>query len=420
MKRSTPVEREKQEPVIRDIIHDPLTDLIRQGARRIVFEALNAEIEDIVGMYRDRRMPDGSPSVVRNGYLPEREIMTGMGPIAVTVPRIRDRDRGKDGRITFSSSIVPPYVRKARDFESVIPWLYLRGVSTGNFQEALAALVGPQAAGLSPSTISRLKNVWYEEYKKWSSRSLAGKRYIYVWADGIYFGARMEDEKSCMLVLIGVTEDGRKELMGIMDGYRESSDSWSELLRDIKERGLEDDPMLAVGDGALGFWKALKNVWPTTKAQRCWKHKSLNVVDKLPKSEREKAYDMLQEIWMASEKKEAQKAFDKFLRTYRAKHPKATECLEKDRDALLAFYDFPAEHWQSIRTTNPIESTFSSVRLRTNTTRGCLSRNNILAMTYKLILSAGKRWRSINSPQRLKELIEGKKFRDGELYEDAA
>jgi transposase-like protein len=257
MKRSTPVEREKQEPVIRDMLHDPLTDLIRQGARKIVFEALNAEIEDIVGMYRDRRMPDGSPSVVRNGYLPEREIMTGMGPIAVTVPRIRDRGHDKDGKITFSSSIVPPYVRKARDFESVIPWLYLRGVSTGNFQEALAALVGPQAAGLSPSTISRLKNVWYEEYKKWSSRSLAGKRYIYVWADGIYFGARMEDEKSCMLVLIGVTEDGRKELIGIMDGYRESSDSWSELLRDIKERGLEDDPMLAVGDGALGFWKAL-------------------------------------------------------------------------------------------------------------------------------------------------------------------
>ena len=371
---------------------DPLTELLRSGARQLIVDAVEAELHELLNQYVDIKDQQGHRQIVRNGYLPEREIQTGIGPVKVKVPKIRD----KSGQgIKFNSALLPPYLRKTKSVEEVLPWLYLKGISTGDFQEALQALLGSDASGLSASTISRLKRTWEEEHESWSQRNLKSKRYVYIWADGVYFNIRSETDRQCMLVIIGVTEKGRKEFIAIEDGYRESEQSWSELLLRIKAQGLRYAPELAVGDGAMGFWSALRKVYPKTVHQRCWVHKTANVLNKLPKSIQPKAKQALHEIWMAPTKKQAYRAFDIAISTYSSKYPKAMECLEKDKEEMLAFYDFPSSHWQHIRTSNPIESTFATVRLRTAKTRGCVARNTILAMVYKLGQSAQKRWRRL-------------------------
>jgi transposase-like protein len=336
--------------------------------------------------------------------------MTGIGPVSVRVPKVRDRS---GSQIKFTSALLPPYLRRAQSVEEVLPWLYLKGISTGEMQEALEALLGQDAKGLSPATISRLKARWEDERQAWSQRDLSNKRYVYLWIDGVYFNVRLDEAKQCILVIIGVTEEGVKEFVAIEDGYRESEQSWLMALRDLKQRGLEIGPELAVGDGALGFWKALPKVYGQTRSQRCWVHKTKNVLNYLPKSLQSKAKAALQQIWMASTREQAHKAFDRFVAMYKAKYPKATECLQKDREALLAFYDFPAEHWVHIRTTNPVESTFATVRLRTAKTRGCVSRNTILALVFRLGLSAEKHWIKLRGFQRLGQIIRGVKFSDG-------
>ena len=335
---------------------DVLTTILRAGAQRMLAQAIEAEVAEWIEGHAPLTDEAGHRQVVRNGYLPKRTITTGVGPVEVQQPRVLDRRRGEEAE-AFSSKILPPYLRKTKSLEELIPWLYLKGVSTGDFSEALQALVGPQAEGLSASTIVRLKQVWEQEYEAWSRHSLEGKEYVYVWADGIHFNIRLEEDRQCILVLLGATPDGHKELIALADGYRESEQSWKTLLLEVKQRGLKLDPKLATGDGALGFWKALAQVFLTTKEQRCWVHKTANVLDKLPKRLQPTAKEQLHQIWMAEKKVDAQQAFDTFLETYRAKYPKAVECLQKDRDVLLSFYDFPAEHWVHLRTTNPIEST---------------------------------------------------------------
>jgi putative transposase len=391
---------------------DVLTEVLRDGARRMLAQAIEAEAAAWIEAHAHLKDEAGRRQMVRNGHLPERAIQTGLGPIEVQQPRVRDR-RPAGQREAFSSAILPPYLRKTRSLEELIPWLYLKGVSTGDFSEALQALLGPEAPGLSATTITRLKAVWEGEHQAWAERSLAGKRYVYVWADGVHFNIRLEEGRQCILVLMGATADGQKELIAIADGYRESEQSWKELLLDCKARGMDIEPSLAIGDGALGFWKAMRQVWDGTKEQRCWVHKLANVLDKLPKGSQAKAKGMLHEIYLAETKEAAGKAFDLFVATYGAKYPKATECLEKDRDVLLAFYDFPAEHWVHIRTTNPIESVFSTVRLRHDKTKGNGSRAACLAMVYKLMESASKGWRSLNGSPLLAEVVKGTVFIDG-------
>jgi transposase-like protein len=393
-------------------VDDPITDILRSGARKLLAEALETEIEIFLLEYEDFKDDLGRRRVIRNGYLPEREIQTGIGPVPVKVPRVRDRQRGETETVKFTSALLPPYLRKTRSMEELIPWLYLKGVSTGDFSEALAALVGKDAQGLSSSTVSRLKAIWEDEYKKWQKRDLANKRYVYIWADGIYCNVRMED-RQCLLVIIGATEEGKKELIGLESGMRESELSWAEILEGLRHRGLKKAPELAIGDGALGFWKALAKVYDKTRWQRCWVHKTANVLNKLPKSLQKKAKAKLQDIWMAPDKDEANKHFDVFIGIYGAKYPKAAECLEKDRDALLTFYDFPAEHWKHIRTTNPIESTFSTVRFRTAKVRGCFSSKTVVTMGFKLCQSAQKRWQHLQFRDKLAKVIEGVKFING-------
>jgi transposase-like protein len=390
---------------------DALTEVLRSGAQRLLAEAIEAEVCEWIKSHAHVTDESGCRQVVRNGYLPKRSILTGIGPVEVEQPRVLDR-RGDEGEV-FSSKILPPYLRKTRSLEELIPWLYLKGVSTGDFSEALSALVGPDAHGLSASTITRLKEVWEKEFKEWTERSLAGKQYVYVWADGVHFNVRLEEDRQCILVLMGATPDGKKELIAVVDGYRESAQSWKELLLDVKARGLVVDPKLATGDGALGFWKALEEVYPSTRVQRCWVHKTANVLDKLPKRSQPKAKDALHQIWMAETKKDAEAAFALFLATYEAKYPKACECLSKDRAELLTFYDFPAEHWKHLRTTNPIESTFATVRLRHRRTKGSGSRTACLTMVFKLMQSAAKRWRLLNGFQLLDDVIQGVQFIDG-------
>ncbi len=389
---------------------DELTDLLREGATRLIAEAVAAELATMLAQFVDYKDQSGRRFVVRNGHLPEREIMTGIGPVSVRVPKVRDRS---GTRIKFTSALIPPYLRRAQSVEEVLPWLYLKGISTGDMQEALEALLGKGAKGLSPATISRLKARWEDDYQSWSQRDLSGSRHVYFWVDGVYFNVRMDDARQCILVIIGVTEEGIKEFVAIEDGYRESEQSWLLVLRGLKQRGLEIGPELAVGDGALGFWKALPKVYGETRGQRCWVHKTANVLNCLPKSIQPKAKVALQQIWMAPGREEAYKAFDGFVAIYDAKYPKATNCLEKDRDAMLAFYDFPAEHWVHIRTTNPEESTFATVRLRTAKTRGCVSRNTILALVFRLGLSAQKHWIRLRGFQQLGEVIRGVKFSNG-------
>jgi len=390
---------------------DPLTELLRNGARKLIAEAVEAELQDLLQHYANVKNDQGHRQIVRNGYLPEREILTGIGPVNVNVPKIRD----KSGQgIKFNSTLLPPYLRKAKAIEEVLPWLYLKGISTGDFQEALQALFGSEAKGLSPSTISRLKATWEQEHDIWSRRSFTNKRYVYIWADGVYFNVRSDDSKQCILVVIGVTEQGRKEFIAIEDGYRESEQSWTELLLRIKAQGLSHSPDLAVGDGALGFWKALQKIFPHTRHQRCWVHKTANILNKLPKNIQPKVKKALHEIWMAPTREDAYKAFNVALATYSGKYPKAMECLQKDKEELLAFYDFPAPHWQHIRTSNPIESTFATVRLRTAKTRGCVARHTILSMVYKLGQSAQKKWRRLRGFKLLADVIRGVQFKNGE------
>ena len=391
---------------------DALTTILRAGAQRMLAQAVEAEVAEWIDGHASLTDAAGHRQVVRNGYLPKRTITTGVGPVEVQQPRVLDRRSGEEAE-PFSSKILPPYLRKTKSLEALIPWLYLKGVSTGDFSEALQALVGPQAEGLSASTVTRLKQVWEQEYDAWSRHSLEGKEYVYVWADGIHFNVRLEEDRQCILVLMGATADGHKELIALADGYRESEQSWLTLLVDLKHRGLKLDPKLATGDGALGFWKALPQAFPTTKEQRCWVHKTANVLDKLPKRLQPAAKEQLHQIWMAEKKVDAQQAFDTFLETYRAKYPKAVECLQKDRDVLLAFYDFPAEHWIHLRTTNPIESTFATVRLRHRKTKGNGTRKACLTMVYKLMESAAKRWRLLNGSNFLPEVIAGVQFIDG-------
>jgi transposase-like protein len=398
---------------------DVLTDVLRAGAQKLLAQAIDAEVADWIDAHQHCLDDHGHRQVVRNGHSPARTITTGVGPVEVRQPRVRDR-RPAEQAEKFSSKILPPYLRKTKAVEELIPWLYLKGVSTGDFSEALAALLGPEAPGLSASTITRLKGIWQQEYQDWSKRSLAGKHYVYVWADGVYFNIRLEGGRQCILVLLGATADGKKELIAIQDGQRESEQSWKELLLDCQSRGLTIAPSLAIGDGALGFWKAMRQVWSETQEQRCWVHKTANVLDKLPKGVQPKAKRMLHEIYLAESKAAAGKAFDLFVATYQAKFPKATECLAKDRQELLTFYDFPAEHWLHIRTTNPIESVFATVRLRTDKTKGTGTREACLTMVFKLMESAGKRWRCLNGAEFLEGVLQGVSFVDGVKQEDAA
>ena len=391
---------------------DALTEILRRGAQQMLAQTIEAEVAEWIAEHTHVTNEAGRRQVVRNGHLPEREITTGIGQVTVKQPRVLDR-RSPETAEPFSSKVLPPYLRKTKSIEELIPWLYLKGISTGDFSEALASLLGPQTAGLSASTVVRLKSVWEEEFKTWNKRSLEGREYVYVWADGVHFNIRLEEDRQCILVLMGATKDGKKELIAVHDGYRESEQSWKELLLDVQSRGLVTDPKLAIGDGALGFWKAVKQVWPTTKEQRCWVHKTANVLDKLPKSVQPKAKAKLHEVWMAESRADANKAFDLFVRTYEAKYPQAAECLSKDRTELLAFYDFPAEHWRHIRTTNPIESTFATVRLRHRKTKGSGSRVACLTMVFKLMQSAEKKWRVLNGHEVLPEVIAGIPFLDG-------
>ena len=394
---------------------DRLTDVLRDGARLLLAQAVEAEVAEFLGKHANLATENGLQRVVRHGHLPEREVMTGIGPVRVRQPRIRDRgaDARDPQRIRFTPTLLPPYARRTRSLEVVLPVLYLKGLSSGDFQEALAALLGPDAPGLSASTIARLKEIWIDEHKRWKARDLSAKRYVYIWADGIYLQARLEDEKQCILVIIGATPEGKKELVGFTDGLRESAQDWRELLLDLKRRGLAQAPELAVADGALGFWKAVGEIWPKTIEQRCWVHKTANVLNKLPRKQQPKAKRSLHEIWMAETKAEAQAAFDAFIEAYALKYEKAANCLAKDREALLAFYEFPAEHWKHLRTSNPIESTFATVRHRTVRTKGCLSNKTALALVFKLVEAAQKSWRRLDGPSQLPKVIRGVKFNDG-------
>lgn len=420
---------------------DVLTEILRDGAQRLLGQAIEAEVDAWIEQHAQLRDERGHQQVVRNGHHPPRTLVTGVGPVEVKQPRVLDRrivgrrpvevapgqmvsqdvDAGGRPVTRFSSKILPPYLRKTKAIEELIPWLYLKGVSTGDFGEALQALVGPQAAGLSATTITRLMTAWQDEHQVWSRRSLAGQQYVYLWADGVHFNIRLEEDRQCILVLMGATAEGKKELLAVLDGHRESAQSWYTLLLDCKQRGLVLDPKLATADGALGFWKALPQVWPTTRGQRCWVHKTANVLDKMAKRVQPPAKEKLHEIWMAPTRADAEQAFDNFVALYEPKYPQAVECLKKDRDVLLTFYDFPAEHWIHLRTTNPIESTFATVRLRHRRTKGNGSRAACLAMVFKLCESAARHWRLLNGAKWLPDVIAGVRFIDGEKPEkDAA
>ncbi len=388
-----------------------LEELLREGARRMLQQAIEQEVEAYLEKHEYVTDEQGHRRVVRNGHLPERTLVTGVGPVKIRQPRVRDQRQGE----RFTSEILPPYMRRVPSVDALIPALYLRGVSTGDFSEALQAILGEQASGLSATNVVRLKKVWEQEYQQWSHRDLTDKHYVYLWADGIYFNVRLEDERICMLVLIGALEDGSKELLAVQDGFRESTESWREVLRDLQQRGLSQAAELATGDGALGFWKALKEIFPTTRHQRCWVHKTANILDKLPKKVQPRAKGILHEMYLAPTKEDALQAYSAFLRNYEAKYPRACECLEKDKEVLFTFYDFPAEHWIHLRTTNPIESTFATVRLRTKRTKGCGSTQATRTMVFKLATEAQKHWRRLHGYKRIAEVLEGRIFVNGVL-----
>jgi transposase-like protein len=390
-------------------VRDALTELLREGAQRLLRQAVQAELEEFLAAHADRRDEDGRAGVVRNGHLPEREVLTGIGAVAVRVPKVRSRT---EESVVFRSSLVPPYVRKAKSVEAALPWLYLRGISTGQMQEALSVLVGSEAAGLSAPVVNRLKLKWQAEHRAWSERRLDADRWVYLWVDGIYSGVRAENQRLCALVVMGVNERGQKHFLAIEDGVRESAQSWREVLLGLKARGLAA-PLLAVGDGALGFWAALEEIFPGTRVQRCWVHKTANILNYLPRSLQPKAKSMLHEIWMAPTRARARSAFDRFLETYEGKYPKATDCLRKDREVLLAFYDFPAEHWVHLRTTNPIESAFATIRHRSDRAKGCVSRATMLAFMFKLAIAAEQSFRRLKGFGYLAKVIAGVRFVDG-------
>lgn len=395
-------------------IDDPLTDVAREGARRMLAEALRVEVDAFVAGLADKILPDGRQRVVRHGHAPRRTIQTGIGPIEVTRPKVRDRAEVPIGeKIRFTSAILPRWARRSRSLDALLPILYLRGISTGDFQEALAALLGKDAPNLSPSVVARLTAAWEAEYEAWQKRDLSARRYVYVWADGVYLQARMEPSAECMLVVIGATPEGKKELVGFQVGTRESLQSWRELLVDLKARGFAIAPELAVGDGALGFWKAIEEVFPSTRHQRCWLHKIVNVLNAVPKSIGPQVKADLNEICRAEGRASAEVALDTFVEKYGAKYAKAAACLTKDRDALLAFFDFPAEHWDHLRTSNPIESVFATVRHRTVRTKGALSQLTAKLMVFKLVTAAAKTWRRLKGQNLLPKVIEGVTFRDG-------
>jgi transposase-like protein len=397
-----------------DEFDDPLTDVLRSGARKLLAQAIEIEAETFLAEMRDLKLADGRDRIVRHGHGPERSIQTGIGPVPVS--RVKIRDRGANGevdRVRFASSILPKWARRTRSLDALLPVLYLRGVSTGDFQEALSALVGKDAPNLSPSVITRLTAEWNADYERWQKRDLSARRYVYVWADGVYLQARMEDQAECMLVLIGATPEGKKELVGFQTGIRESAQSWRELLVDVKRRGLKIAPDIAVGDGALGFWKALDEVFPGTRHQRCWVHKTANVLNKVPLSVQANMKTDLREIYGAPTRSAAEMAIDVFAEKYGAKYNKAVDCLTKDRETLLAFYDFPAEHWDHLRTSNPIESVFATVRHRTVRTKGSLSSKTARLMVFKLVMAAAKSWRRLKGQNQLPKLLAGARFQDG-------
>jgi putative transposase len=397
-----------------ETIDDPLTAILRSGARRLLAQAVEAEAEAFLAAMKGAPLPDGRERLVRHGHGPERQVQTGIGPVAVRRVKLRDRSPGTAAeRIRFTSAILPRWARRTPSLDALLPVLYLRGVSMGDFQEALGALLGKEAPNLSPSVIARLRDTWQADYARWQRRDLAARRYVYIWADGIYLQARMEPQAECMLVLIGATPEGRKELLGFQVGVRESAQSWRELLVDLKARGLAIAPELATGDGALGFWKALEEVSPTTRHQRCTVHKTANVLDKLPKSVQPAAKADLREVWMAPDRTTAAAAIETFAEKYGAKYEKAVTCLLKDRNALLTFYDFPAEHWDHLRTSNPIESVFATVRHRTVRTKGALSQDTARLMVFKLVMAAAKTWRKLKGENQLPKVIQGVTFKDG-------
>ena len=397
-----------------DAIDDPLTDILRAGAQQLLRRAIEIEVETFLATVQELKLSDGRGRVVRHGHGPVRTIQTGIGPVEVARAKVRDRGAAREGeRIRFSSAILPLWARRTRSLDALLPVLYLRGISTGDFQEALTALLGKDAPNLSPAVISRLTAEWQGEYERWQQRDLSTRRYVYAWADGVFVQARMEDHGECMLVLIGATPEGKKELIGFKVGVRESAQSWRELLIDVKQRGLKIAPDIAVGDGALGFWKALDEVFPGTRQQRCWVHKTVNVLDKVPLSVQANMKQDLREVYWAPNRASAEAAIEAFAEKYHAKYGRAVDCLGKDRDALLAFYDFPAEHWDHLRTTNPIESVFATVRHRTVRTKGALSPITAKLMVFKLITAASKTWRRLKGTNQLPKLIDGVRFRDG-------
>ena len=401
----------------------PLDQLVREGARKMLQAAIDAEVDEFIAQHAGRTDEQGRRLVVRNGTLPEREILTGAGKLAVTQPRVRDKSPDAAERVKFSPNVLPPYLKRTKSIEELIPWLYLKGVSTGDFSEALQSLVGEAAKGLSANVVVRLKEQWSQDYEEWSKRDLSTKQYVYVWADGIHVNVRLEDDankRQCILVLMAATADGTKELIALSDGYRESESSWSELLLDAKQRGLKVDPKLAIADGALGFWAAARKVFPTTREQRCTVHKTANVLSKLPKSVQPRAKSALHEIWQAETLAVAETALDHFLEKYEAKYPKACDCLSKDREVLLTFYDFPAQHWPHLRTTNPIESTFATIRLRHRRTKGSGTRRTSLAMMFKLAESASKKWRKLRGYEFIPHVIQNQTFINGIMQEKAA
>jgi len=384
--------------------------LIREAANKAIHEAILVELKEFMDSLADLKLDDGKHQVVRNGYHPTREVATGVGNVKVTVPKVRDR---KGTGIQFHSLLIPPYMRRAKTIDELLPLLYLQGISTNHFQQALAPILGENAKNLSAQVICRLKETWHAELALWRSRSLSDKHYVYWWIDGIYLTARIESEKTCMLVIIGATVDGKKELVAFDDGFRESAESWAELLRDIKRRGLVAGSELATGDGAMGFWSALEKEFPKTQCQRCWVHKTANILNKLPKAMQSRAKSKLHNMYMAPGKEQAEEAYKEFVATYEARYPKAVECLTKDKERMFTFYNFPAEHWCHIRSTNPIESSFATIRHRTRQARGCYSRETLLCAFFKLARQAEKTWSRLRGHQRLAEVINRVKFIDG-------
>ena len=402
-------------------VDDPLTEIARDGARRMLAAALRAEADAFVAQHAEEVLPDGRQRVVRHGYGPERSIQTGIGALDVRRPKVRDRAAGPaDEKVRFSSAILPKWARRSRSLDALLPVLYLRGISTGEFREALSAILGADAPNLSPSVISRLTEGWQQEYDRWQRRDLSARRYVCIWADGVYLQARMEPQAECILVILGATPEGKKEVVGFQVGMRESAQSWRELLVDIKARGLAVPPEVAVGDGAMGFWKALDEVFPGTRHQRCWVHKIANVLNKFPKSMQPTVKADLREIWQADIRAAAETAMDNFSEKYGAKYEKAVTCLTKDREALLTFYDFPGDHWHHLRTGNPIESVFATVRHRTVRTKGALSQKTAKLMVFKLVQAAAKTWRRLKGANQLPLVIKGVTFTDGVAANDTA